>query len=183
MKKEIITSVFNAAFRRPKTRKDREVYDCIVVCGYPAKIDGTPSEIMKTRVDKAIELWKRKNAEYLILSGGAVANQFTEAEVMKKYAMQKGIPESVIYEEKEAVSTYHNMMHVKKLMEQKKLKNCIVVTNGWHIRKANYYAEKFHLDYVMAKAENPGEERFWTTVWRYLSVNLYMYYMMFRGYY
>lgn len=175
--------VFNVVFRKPKLKKEKETYDCAIVCGYPADSDGSPSKLMKTRVDKAVKLWEDRKVKYIILSGGAVANEYTEAEVMKQYALEMGVPESAIIEETQAVSTYHNMMYVKEIMERECFADCVVVTNGWHLRKANHYARKFKLDYVMAKAGNPEDETILTTLWRYVSVNLHMYYMMFRGYY
>lgn len=175
--------VLSTVFRRVNTKSKRKLYDCVVVCGYPAESDGTVSLIMKTRVEKAVKLILSGRAKYLILSGGAVANKFIEAEVMKKYAMELGIPETMILEEKAAKSTYHNMMYAKDIMEQQELKNCIVVTNGWHLRKADYYSRKFKLDYVMEKAEEPVNASISSTVWKYLSVNFQMYCMMFKGYY
>ena len=86
-------AVFFAMFRSPKRKWEKESYDCAVVCGYFANEDGTPSEMMKSRVDKAAALWKQKKVGYLILSGGAVHNKYVEAEIMKKYAMEQGVPE------------------------------------------------------------------------------------------
>ena len=67
-------------------------YDCMIVCGYPAKENGEPSELMKTRVERAVELWENKRASYLIFSGAAVANRHVEAQVMKSYAVSLGVP-------------------------------------------------------------------------------------------
>lgn len=63
---------------------------------------------MKCRVEKAAELWKARRVEYLLMSGGAVKNAYVEAEVMKRYAMELGVPEQYIVEEKEADCTYRN---------------------------------------------------------------------------
>lgn len=175
--------VFSIVFRKPKTKEYRTEYDCAIVCGYPANKDGTPSELMKTRVEKAVTLWEEGKVKKLILSGAAVGNEHIEAEIMKQYAIDRGIPEKYIILETKAVSTYHNMLYTKEIMKENELKHCIVVTNGWHLRKANHYARKFELDYVMAKAENPENEHLTMTLWRYISVNLHMYYMMFKGYY
>ena len=177
------TAVFLAVFPNPKKKAKRVQYDCGLVCGYFANPDGTPSEFMKSRVDKAVKLWKENKIQYLLLSGGAVRNEFVEAEVMKSYAMEQGVSEDVILLEPQAVSTYHNMLYAKEIMKENKLKNCVVITNGWHLRKANHYARKFQLDYVMAEAKEPEEESFVHTVWRHISLNLHMYYMMFKGYY
>ena len=105
--------VFFIVFPNPRKKAKKENYDCAIVCGYFANSDGTPSEFMKSRVDKAVELWKKEKVKYLLLSGGAVRNEHTEAYVMKKYAMKLGVPEDVILIESEAVSTYHNMLYAK----------------------------------------------------------------------
>ena len=78
--------VFSAVFRRPVTQWKKESYDCAVVCGYPACEDGKPSRIMRTRVERAVELWKAGRVGLLLFSGGAAANSFVEADVMKEYA-------------------------------------------------------------------------------------------------
>ena len=177
------TAVFLTVFPNPRKKVKKGTYDCAIVCGYYANPDGTPSDFMKSRVEKAVELWKLGTVKCLIMSGGAVRNEYVEAEVMKAYAMKLGVPEEEILVEKEAVSTYHNMLYVKEIMKEKQLSNCVVVTNSWHLRKANHYARKFHLDYVMAEAKEPDTEKKYMTIWRHISLNLHMYYMMFRGYY
>ena len=181
--KKKIHAILSAALCLPKTRVEREKYDCIIVCGYPANENGVISDIMKTRVEKAVDLMKEGKSDCLIVSGGSVANKYIEAEVMADYAIRSGISENVIIKEKAALSTYHNMMYTKSIMEQNEFKNCIVVTNGWHLRKADYYSRKFKLDYVMVKAKEPENEKKIMTIWRYISVNFQMYYMMLKGYY
>ena len=175
--------VFTTIFRKLKRTSKHDIYDCVVVCGYPANNDGSPSDFMKTRVKKAAELMLDDKAKYLILSGGAVANSYIEAEVMKAYAMKLGVKEEVIIEEKKAVSTYHNMLYVKQIMEEKRFKNCIVVTNGWHLRKADYYSGKFGFDYVMVKSKEPEGMNAFQTMKQYVYINMQMYYMMLKGYY
>lgn len=175
--------LFVIMFRRPVTRWKTEVYDCAVVCGYYADEDGTASSIMKTRVKRAVELWKSEAVHYIIMSGGAVYNQYVEAEVMKRYAMNLGVPESSIYVEPQAVSTYHNILHSRKVMETNEWKNCVVVTNGWHLRKADHYARKFRLDYTMCRARNPKEQTKIESIRLYAATWWNMYQNMFRGYY
>lgn len=60
--------------------------DCAIVCGYPANEDGTISNILKSRIDKAIELYQNHEIKYIIVSGGSIHNQYNEALTMKDYA-------------------------------------------------------------------------------------------------
>lgn len=174
--------IFEIVFPRPGRRWDRDRYDCAIVCGYPADHKGNPSGLMKTRVKKAVELWKKKKVNYIILSGGAVRNEFAEAEVMKDYAGSLGVPQEYLITEKQSVSTYHNMMYSRDIMKMCGFKNCVVVTSSWHLRKANHYARKFGLCYVMCKSDSPEGEGMLLNTLRCVGTNLHMYFNMYRGY-
>lgn len=174
--------VFCTVFRRPDKRWKKETYDCAIVCGYYAEEDGSPSPVMKSRVEKGVSLLREGKAACLLLSGGAVANPHVEAEVMEAYALELGAAQDVLYTEAQAVSTYHNMMYSKAVMEKHGLKDCIIVTNGWHLRKADHYARKFHLDHVMCKADDPAEQTWLCGALYYMKTWWNMYSNLFRGY-
>lgn len=143
--------------------------DCIIVCGYPAYDDGRISNVLKNRIDKAIELYISNNIKYLIVSGGAVKNEYKEAIIMYNYCLSKGIREENILIEDKAISTYHNMMYCKELMDKYRLNDCYVVTSSWHIVKAKYYARKFNLKYTMVACSNNG-----TNIFKVIALTIYM---------
>lgn len=173
--------LFCVMFRRPKRHWDQDRYDCAIVCGCRVKEDGTPSDTLKARVEKAAELWKGKKVQYLIMSGGAVRSRHVEAEAMKRYAVELGVPGEYILEEKQAVSTYHNLLYSYRMMQNCNFRDCVVVTSGWHLRKADHYTRQKGMPYVMAAAErNQGPLR---TIWLYALTNVHMYVNMWRGYY
>ncbi len=173
--------VFRTVFGQPQKRWKRQKYDCALVCGCPANLNGSPSATMKSRVEKAVALWREGKVGRLFFTGGCVKNPHIESEVMKEYAMALGVPKEHIVTEGQSVSTYHNMMHSKQIMEDNGLNNCVVVTNKWHLRKAGHYAEKFGLDHVMCGAGEPQNASLMKTLWRYLSINLHMYVNFYRG--
>lgn len=175
--------LFCIVFRKPKVRWEQDKYDCAVVCGCRVEDDGQPSEILKTRVEKAVELWKERKIQYLIMSGAAVYNDYVEAEAMRRYAIELGVPKEYILEEKRAVSTYHNLLYSGEMMRNCGFGNCVVVTSGWHLRKADHYARQNVNRYVMAAAARPYKEKAYKTAWLYITTNLHMYMNMWRGYY
>lgn len=175
--------IYSLMFRRPRKHWEQDFYDCAVVCGCQADAQGRPTELLKTRVEKAVELWKDRKVKYLLMSGGAVHNEYTEAEVMKAYAVELGAPESYIVEEKRAISTYHNLKYGAEVMKHCGFKNCVVVTSGWHLRKADHYARKAGVRYVMAAAEEPAKQKKSELIRLYLKTALHMYVNMWKGLY
>lgn len=175
--------LFCIMFRKPKVRWEQDKYDCAVVCGCRVENDGQPSETLKTRVEKAVELWKERKVQYLIMSGAAVYNDYVEAEAMRRYAIELGVPKEYILEEKRAVSTYHNLLYSGEMMRNCGFQNCVVVTSGWHLRKADHYARQNVNRYVMAAAAGPYKDKAYKTVWLHITTNLHMYMNMWRGYY
>lgn len=175
--------IYSLMFRRPKKHWEQDSYDCAVVCGCSADENGRPTDTMKSRVDKAVELWKSQKVGYLVLSGGAVYNDFIEAEVMKQYAMDQGVPEAYILEEKKAVSTYHNLQYAAEVMRNCGFADCVVVTSGWHLRKADHYARRAKVRYVMAPADEPEGQNWRETLRLYLETAIHMYVNMWKGYY
>src|SRR4051794_14362102 len=70
--------------------------DSIVVLG-AAQYDGRPSPVLRARLDHGIELWEKKLAKFLILTGGqGYGDTTTEAAVGKTYAHRHGVPDSAI---------------------------------------------------------------------------------------
>ncbi|MDE6952779.1 MAG: YdcF family protein [Erysipelotrichales bacterium] len=156
--------------------------DCAIVCGYPANDNGTISYILQSRIDKAVELYKQQCIGYIIVSGGAVHNQYCEAEVMKEYAVKNGVPEEKIIVEAQAKSTYHNMMYANELMKQYHLKTCYVITNSWHVIKARYYAKKFHLNFQMMACSKPQHMSYFKVICLHIYMPLQMLKMRLKGY-
>lgn len=175
--------IFFSVFKAPRKKQKQEIYDCAIICGYPANNDGSPSLIMKSRVEAGVELYQQGKIKYLILSGGAVQNEFIEAKVMADYAISLGIDSSKIIMESQSRSTYHNLMYCTKILKEHNFKQCIVVTNSWHLRKADHYARKFKLSYVMVSCKAPETFSLSKILKLHLQTNLLMYYNLFKGYY
>ncbi|WP_455791657.1 YdcF family protein [Amedibacillus sp. YH-ame10] len=125
-------------------------YDACIILGSPASKDGTCSRMQRSRMDRAIELYKAKKVTTLIISGGCVCNSYSEASVMKSYAVSKGIDEANIILEEQARNTYENLLYSKELCKHYNLHTVIVVTSNFHVRRASFFVHKFFEDYSMA---------------------------------
>lgn len=157
--------------------------DCVIVCGYPTNDDGTISSILKSRISCAIELYHQGIIQYVLVSGGAIHNQYEEANCMKEYALCHGVSEECIIVENQAKSTYHNMLYASELMKQYHCHDCYVVTNSWHMIKAQYYANKFHLDFVPVKAKKPEGMSYLKVLFLTIEMPINMLINRLKGYY
>lgn len=114
----------------------------LVVLGYPANADGSVGQILKARLDKAIELYNNGVAAMIILTGGAVNNQYVESDIMSGYLLQQGIPTTAILKEPTARNTYENARMVNAMMKKEGYNHAIVVTSSFHIMRARKFFHK-----------------------------------------
>ena len=66
--------------------------DCIMVLGCSVRPDGTPSGMLRDRLDKGIELYEGGVSDRLLMSGDHGRANYDEVNRMKQYAIDAGIP-------------------------------------------------------------------------------------------
>jgi len=130
-------------------------FDAIVVLGSPSKADCTPHIIMQTRVDKAIELFKKQKTKKIIFTGAAVQNVCAEADVMADYAISKGIPIDFIFRETQAKNTTENAYYVNKYIKENNFNKIAIVTSKPHVKRSCIVFGSYDFSYKMFPANYP----------------------------
>jgi len=74
----------------------RTPVDAVVVLGAQAYSDGSLSPMLTRRVESGIRLYQEGRTQVLIMSGGVGDSGVNEAEVMKNYAVKRGVPADAI---------------------------------------------------------------------------------------
>lgn len=90
----------------PRRRK----YDYIIIHG--AGLDGTrPTPLLAGRIDKALELWNKQHQQgKFVASGGQGADEVvSEAQAMRDYLLEKGVPADAILMEDKSTTTWENL--------------------------------------------------------------------------
>ncbi|MFC5448241.1 YdcF family protein [Paenibacillus aestuarii] len=107
--------------------------DVGIVLGASLRND-IPSPGLQERLDLALQLYKQGKFKTLIVSGGLDHNgsKLTEAEGMRNYLMQNGVPQQQILLEPRATSTYENLLFSKQIMDKRGLVSSIIVTHQFH---------------------------------------------------
>jgi uncharacterized SAM-binding protein YcdF (DUF218 family) len=120
----------------PVSNTNQARFDAIVVLGDPADSDGNPTPTELARVTEAVHEYERGVAGHLIFTGGAVHNQFVEAQVMARTAESQGIPENAVVVESSARNTIENACYSVRLMRQRGWESAEVVSSPWHLQRA-----------------------------------------------
>ena len=90
----------------------RRQYDYIIIHG--AGLDGPrPTPLLAGRIDKALELWNKQHQHgKFVVSGGQGADEIvSEAQAMRDYLLEKGVPADAILMEDKSTTTWENLRY------------------------------------------------------------------------
>ena len=116
----IIKTTENYIYTESKLVPSDLKVDAVLVLGakvYPKT--GRLSDILKDRVDTAVEIYRNGNAEKFLLSGDHGQVDYDEVNVMKDYLLNLGIPEEDIFLDHAGFDTYDSVVRAKEVFEVK----------------------------------------------------------------
>lgn len=117
--------------------------DCILVLGCGVRDDGTPSDMLRDRLERSLELYFTGVAPKLLMSGDHGRVEYDEVNIMKQYAMDKGVPSEDIFMDHAGFSTYESIYRAKEIFCAD---NIVIVTQEYHLYRALYLAKSFGLE-------------------------------------
>lgn len=117
------------------------------------------------RTAAGIDLYKNGWSDTLILSGAAQDKSGpSNAEAMSSQAVAAGVPESAIIIDGDAESTRQNAENTKAIVDSRHYKNIILVTSGYHQRRASLEFNK-NAEAVSVRNYPVTQERDWSWFW------------------
>jgi uncharacterized SAM-binding protein YcdF (DUF218 family) len=146
------------------SRDNARSADAIVVLG-AAQYAGRPSPVLKARLDHAVQLWERKLATRLIVTGGVGPGDVTsEAAVARAYIERQGVPVDSILLEPAGRTTSESMQAVAMIMETNGMERAVLVSDPFHMFRlwllSRRYGIKAHTSPVRGNsARNDRGER------------------------
>ena len=106
-----------------------------IACGQNGRAQ--PKEVLKRRLDKAVEYHQKNPTAKIIVSGGNEKEQCeTEAEVMRIYLIEHNVPRNLILVEDQATSTEENFRFSREIMQKHNLAYATVITSHSHMFRA-----------------------------------------------
>lgn len=131
-KKQIVT----------ETEAKKGDIDCIIVLG--AGIWGDkPSPMLEDRLLQAISLYNNGVSDKIIMSGDHGKQDYDEVNIMKQYAIDKGIPSEKIFMDHAGFSSYESIYRAKEIFKAKKI---IIVTQKYHLYRSLYIANQLGIE-------------------------------------
>lgn len=122
--------------------------DVAVVLGNKVELDGKPSERLQGRLDRAVELYKKKYFNYIIVSGGIGQEGFDEAIVMKNYLIENGVPDKNILLDQEGYNSYRTAQNTKTIMGDMNLESVTIISQFYHISRTRLAFKKLGFEHV-----------------------------------
>lgn len=119
-----------------------ENIDCILVLG--AGIWGDkPSPMLEDRLLQGIELYNNNISPKIIMSGDHGRKEYDEVNIMKNFAIEKGVPSEHIFMDHAGFSSYESIYRAKEIFKCKKI---VIVTQKYHLYRALYIANQLGIE-------------------------------------
>ena len=152
---------------RQSERDEARKSDLILVLG-AAEYRGRPSQVLRARLDHALELYQHQMAPRVLTTGGAGGDPvFTEGGVGRTYLIAHGVPAESIIVETEGASTVESTAMAGEIMHRMGLHSVIVVSDGYHIYRVKRMLQFKGLEvYGSPRKEKTQED--WHEQWNYV---------------
>jgi len=107
--------------------------------------DGTPSDVMKDRVEAAADLYRSGRVRKVLFSGDNRFVDYNEPGKMREYALSLGLPEEAIVLDHAGRRTYDSCYRARDIFG---LREVVLVSQRYHLPRALYICQRLGLDAV-----------------------------------
>lgn len=112
--------------------------------------DGTPTPVLRDRVQTAANLYFAGKVEKLLMSGDNRFVNYNEPEAMRQYALGLGVPDKDIVLDYAGRRTYDTCYRARDIF---RIESAILVTQGFHLPRAIYLCNMLGVDGVGVPAD------------------------------
>jgi SanA protein len=117
--------------------------DCVLILGAGVWDNSRPSHMLQDRLLQGIDLYQAGTSDRLLMSGDHGRKDYDEVNIMKKFAIDRGIPSEHIFMDHAGFSTYESMYRARDIFLVKKV---VIVTQGYHLYRALYVANALGIE-------------------------------------
>jgi len=135
-----------------------------IVFGAGLRNDGTPTAILRDRVETAVQLYQLGKVNKLLMSGDNRFVEYNEPEAMRQYALDLGIPDKDIVLDYAGRRTYDTCYRASAIFQ---VDSAILVTQNFHLPRALFLCNWFGVKSTGVEANNAYFRKisrlFWNT--------------------
>ncbi len=144
----LITAVY--AIPRLFQVKDVPATPVAIVFGAGLWRDGTPTNVLRDRIDIAAQLFFTGKVQKILMSGDNRFIDYNEPGAMRDYALSLGVPAEAIVLDYAGRRTYDTCYRAKAIFG---LQDAILVTQGFHLPRALYICNALGLNAIGVKSD------------------------------
>ncbi len=122
-----------------------------IVFGAGLRWDGTPTAVLRDRVETAANLYFSGKVEKLLMSGDNRFVEYNEPEAMRRYALDLGVPDSAIVLDYAGRRTYDTCYRARAIFG---LDRAVLVTQAFHLPRALFLCNSLGVRAVGVEATN-----------------------------
>ena len=137
----------NLIYTDPEAAPERSA---AVVFGAGLRRDGTPTAVLRDRIQTAAELYFSGKAKKILMSGDNRFLNYNEPGAMQAYALELGVPEEDIVLDYAGRRTYDTCYRAQAIFG---LREAVLVTQEFHLYRALYTCKQLGLDAVGVSAD------------------------------
>lgn len=158
----LITTLY--AWHRIYQADEAPVERIAIVFGAGLRRDGTPTTILRDRVETGVRLYLDGKVEKLLMSGDNSVEYYNEPEAMRQYAISLGIPDDAIVLDYAGRRTYDTCFRAKAIFG---VKSALLVTQKFHLPRALFLCNMLGLTASGVEANNRNYWRGSLLIWNF----------------
>jgi uncharacterized SAM-binding protein YcdF (DUF218 family) len=118
----------------------------VIVLG-AAQYDGRPSAVLRARLDHAADLYRRRIAPLVVVTGGkADGDRFTESQAGANYLHAKGVPDDAILREATGRTSWQSLAASSRFLRERGITDVVLVSDPFHAARIRGIATELGLE-------------------------------------
>lgn len=158
----LITSMYSLS--RIHKAEDAPDDRLAIVFGAGLRRDGTPTAILRDRVETASKLYFDGKVEKILMSGDNRFENYNEPESMRQYALALGVPDDAIALDYAGRRTYDTCYRAKTVF---KVDSALLVTQRFHLPRALFLCNALGINAHGVEANNNSYRSGSLLIWNF----------------
>lgn len=160
----LLPRIITTLFAYPRSFDTTEVPEkpVAIIFGAGLRRDGSPTAVLRDRVNKGVELYLNGKVSKLLMSGDNRSEYYDEPTAMRDYAVALGVPEEDIVLDYAGLRTYDTCYRAAAIFG---IQQATLVTQAFHLPRALYTCNSLGINAVGVAADRyrylPGSMAIW----------------------